>query len=107
MRRLLSVLPVICFAAACGDNEVVFEPLMVIDTPSFTLQPGEEKFYCYFTSLPATEAVGIRRAASSMPEGSHHMIVFKTRERVAPDNTFGECDDFGGMMEGGGLDVPV
>jgi hypothetical protein len=96
--------PVLLLMAACADDPAVAQ-IMHVTTPEFTLQPGEEKFYCYFTSLPSADS-GIRRVASSMTPGSHHMIVFKTKEAGQPDGTFGECDGFGGM-DGGSGGIPV
>ena len=91
---------------ACSDDEPVSGETFTIDTPSFTLQPGEEKFYCYYTTLPNAEATGIRRAASIMPPGSHHMIVFKSRTAREPDGTLMECENFG-MGSGGITDIPM
>jgi hypothetical protein len=105
MRTATLSLFLLLAVTACGDESVTGETF-TIDTPSFTLQPGEEKFYCYYTTLPTTEATGIYRMASSMPAGSHHMIVFKTRTAQQPDGTFAECEDFG-MGAGGLTDVPT
>jgi hypothetical protein len=93
--------------AACSDApESTVGETITIDTPSFTLQPGDEKFYCYYTTLPNAEATGIHRMASSMTPGSHHMIVFKTRTPQMPDGTFAECQNFG-MGSGGLANIPV
>jgi hypothetical protein len=91
--------------AACSEPDVTGETI-AIETPSFTLQPGEEKFYCYYTTLPNAQRTGIYRMRSSMPPGSHHMIVFKTRTAKAPDGTLAECENFG-MGDGGIADLPV
>jgi hypothetical protein len=91
---------------ACSDSEPALGDTMTIDTPSFVLQPGEEKFYCYYTSLPNAEAVGVHQMSSSMPPGSHHMIVFKTRTPQAPEGSFAECENFG-MGDGGLANIPV
>lgn len=106
MRALCIPLVVSGLLAACGDSGPALGDTITIDTPSFVLQPGEEKFYCYYTTLPNTEAIGAHRFTSSMPAGSHHMIVFKTKKAMAPDGTFAECDNFG-MGDGGIADVPV
>jgi hypothetical protein len=90
---------------ACSDDPMSDETI-TIDTPSFTLQPGEEKFYCYYTTLTNAEATGIHKMSSRMPPGSHHMIVFKTRTAKEPDGTFAECENFG-MGAGGLTDIPV
>lgn len=100
-----AALSLILAVTACSDDSASGETL-TIDTPSFTLQPGEEKFYCYYTTLPTTEATGIYRMASSMPSGSHHMIVYKTRTAQQPDGTLMECEDFG-MGSGALTDIPV
>ena len=103
----LSLLFLALTASACtSDDESVTGETLTIDTPPFTLQPGEEKFYCYYTTLPTAEATGIYRMASSMPAGSHHMIVFKTRTAQQPDGTLMECENFG-MGSGGITDVPA
>jgi hypothetical protein len=81
---------------------------MTIDTPPFTLSPGDrEKFYCYYTTLPTTEAVGLRRIASRMTPGSHHMIVFTHKTKQQPDGTLVECDGFGMGPGGGFSEIPV
>jgi hypothetical protein len=103
---LLALALPLSLAAACADDPGASTgETFAIDTPSFTLQPGEEKFYCYYTTLPNTAPSGIRRVASRMPPGSHHMIVFKTRSPLAPDDTLAECTNFG-MGDGvGGIPV--
>ena len=92
--------------AGCSEDPAASGEAFAIDTPSFTLQPGEEKFYCYYTTLPNAEATGIHRVASSMTPGSHHMIVFKSRSAQQPDGTMAECENFG-MGSGGLADIPV
>ena len=92
---------------ACTDEPAPAGEKLALDTPSFTLQPGEEKFYCYYTTLPNAAQTGVYKMSSRMPPGSHHMIVFKTRTPKMPDGTLVECENFG-MGGGGGLsDLPV
>jgi hypothetical protein len=101
-RTLLLAAPLLTIAvAACSDGEPAGETF-TIQTPSFTLQPGEEKFYCYYTTLPTDDVRAIHAMASHMTPGSHHMIVFKTQTEQAPDGTFVECQNFGM-----GDDLPV
>jgi hypothetical protein len=106
MRAAALCLMIFALTACSNDDETVTGETLTIDTPSFTLQPGEEKFYCYYTTLPTAEATGIYRMASSMPPGSHHMIVFKTRTALEPDGTLAECENFG-MGPGGFTDIPM
>lgn len=101
----LSLLAASAAATACSDSAPPGEQYS-IDTPAFTLQPGEEKFYCFHTTLPNAEPTGIHRMASRMPAGSHHMIVYKVREPLAADGTLVECEDFG-MPGTSLLDIPL
>src|SRR2546428_74532 len=90
-----------------ADTGTTASPI-TIEPPSFTLQPGAEKFYCYYTTLPTTEATAFTRITSKMTPGSHHMIVFETKTPKRPDGTFEECTGFGIMSPGGGIpDVPA
>jgi hypothetical protein len=104
----LSLLPAVLLAlAACSDEpDAAPGETITIDTPSFMLQPGEEKFYCYYTTLPNAQPTGVHQVSSSMPPGSHHMILLKTRTAQAADGTFAECTNFG-MGNGGLADIPA
>lgn len=62
-----------------------------IVAPSFTLQPGEEVFKCYYTSLPEDHEVAVGRFRSVMTPGSHHLILDATESAVRPDGTFDDC----------------
>lgn len=104
MRKLASVAALAL--AACTDGYETAEPEMTIDpnapltlpvhghqitTPTVTIAPGEEKFFCYATSLPSSAPVGVKSWSSKMTKGSHHMIVFASDEPYAPDGTVKEC----------------
>lgn len=96
MRFLFLVVALTAPLTACGTSDPVLdEKLITIQTPSFTLQPGEEKFYCLYTTLPVDQDSGVHRVASHMTPGSHHMIVFKTKTQLEADGTFKECSNFG------------
>src|SRR5262245_60692597 len=107
---------VLLSAPACGGDDTVAEETappngtttppnaIAISTPELVLAAGEEKTYCFFTTLPTKAPIGVQRYRSSMTEGSHHMIVFLLREAAKPDGTFVECSK-GGLASG--LDVPV
>ena len=79
--------------AACTTSDTAEPPSSThtIETPEFTLAPGEEKTLCYFTTLPTDEPVAVSRYRSSMAPGSHHLIVYTTRTQTQPDGTLGEC----------------
>ncbi len=98
---------IIVALTACSTDASTPKPITV-DAPAFTLQPGEEKLYCYYTTLPTTEPTGFSRITSSMTPGSHHMIVFEARQPKRPDGTFEECTGFGIESPDGGIpDIPA
>lgn len=99
----LSLLPAVI---ACSDEPAATGETLVIDTPSFTLQPGQEKFYCYHTTLANAAPTGVHTMSSSMPPGSHHLIVYKVRTPWAPDGTLEECEGFG-RGDGERADLPL
>ncbi|MEO5625490.1 MAG: hypothetical protein ABIQ70_05740, partial [Dokdonella sp.] len=47
-------------------------------TPDIVVAPGEEATYCYYFHTPNTGTMGIRRWASTMSAGTHHMILYAT-----------------------------
>jgi hypothetical protein len=104
--RVAALSLLVAFTACTDDSGVGPGERITIETPSFVLQPGEEKFYCYHTTLPNAEPTGIHQMSSRMPPGSHHMIVYKMRTAKAPDGTLEECVDFG-MGDGGLADIPI
>lgn len=81
-----------------GDGGVVVptpppgvEAMVQIDVPSFELGPYEETTLCYYTTVRVDSELGIRGWQSSMTEGSHHLIMFFTRNATRPDGTLEEC----------------
>src|SRR5678815_3286922 len=49
-------------------------PSMTLTTPDLSLSPGEEKTYCYFTTLHSAGGQAVRRYSSRMTPGSHHLL---------------------------------
>src|SRR5512133_3598722 len=47
-----------------------------ITTPMFTLNPGDEVFKCFYTSLPTDTDVAAVKFTSTMAPGSHHFILY-------------------------------
>jgi hypothetical protein len=93
MKTLLAVV-----VAACGTDTPPQPPgenVYSIAVPDFTLQPGDEKFYCYYTTLPVAADTGVSSYASTMTPGSHHMILFFMPQPTEPDGTLTECQSFG------------
>src|SRR5262249_50860994 len=99
-RTMMKSIPAIALvAAACGSDTPPSPPekdVYSIAVPEFTLQPGEEKFYCYYTTLPVAADTGVKSYASTMTPGSHHMILFFMPKQPQPDGTLVECQSLGG-----------
>jgi hypothetical protein len=98
-------------SAADSGTETLAVPAsgFQIVTPDYTIGAGDEKFFCYYTTLPATEAVGVTKYQSQLTPGSHHMILYATQTNLQPDGTMVECEDglFGGFGSGGLSSIPV
>ncbi|HJZ85105.1 MAG TPA: hypothetical protein VKN99_08050 [Polyangia bacterium] len=73
-------------------------------SPAFTLNPGDEVFKCWFTSIASDTDIAAVKFSSEMTPGSHHFIVFTTAQAQRPDGTFEDCQGVGGT---GINDTPV
>lgn len=49
-----------------------------IVTPEIIVPAGQEITFCYYFRTPNTESMGIKRWASEMTPGTHHMIMYAT-----------------------------
>jgi len=105
----LRVLVIGSLVAACGSDAPTADdgPDAGLDTPArgfqvvsppITIHPGEEVTYCYYFHTPNTETMSIKRWASSMTPGSHHMIMYTTTTDAMPPGTISTegCGGFGG-----------
>jgi hypothetical protein len=101
------VLPCLLLAAACGGTEPADNPGVdampvtrgfQVVSPDITIQPGEEITYCYYFRTPNTEDMVIKRWASEMTPGSHHLIYYTTASDTMPPGTVSSsgCGAFGG-----------
>lgn len=119
---LLATLAAVPWPLHAGDDEVFrngFEicdggpgtpgcPGFQVQTPEIAVAPGEDTTYCYFFRAPNTDTLGIRRWASTMSAGMHHLIVYATydsgwnpAERQPPGTlTQGSCGLFDGGLAG-------
>jgi hypothetical protein len=77
---------------ACGGKPAATPDVPHIDFQSqtYTLQPGEEKYYCYTMRMPADRDVAIRRLVPTYGAGTHH-ILFSQAIATEPDG-FSECN---------------
>ncbi|MEO8704860.1 MAG: hypothetical protein ABI867_32710 [Kofleriaceae bacterium] len=88
-------LGLVAILAACGgggdDPPVNDTPVIEIVSTDITLQPGDEKTFCFYFHTANTETVAINKWVSEMSPGSHHMIYFSNLGSQPPDGTVDEC----------------
>jgi hypothetical protein len=94
--KLLSMCALMCACTAPSDPgpEMMLPPPaqgLQVASPEFTLQPGEEVFKCFYTSLPIDSDQAVTRYVSRMTPGSHHFILYLLNQATQPDGTFGDC----------------
>ncbi|MEZ4400777.1 MAG: hypothetical protein R3B06_12200 [Kofleriaceae bacterium] len=91
-------------AVDAGPGEIDAPPAPAdgfrIQSPDLTIEPGQEITYCYYTTIPTTQTLGIKRWSSTMTPGSHHLILFFGGNQ--PDGTIEANCGFGN-----GLPLPV
>jgi len=58
-----------------------------ISTATFTVNPGQEIFRCYHTTLPANTEIDVSRFESVMSKGSHHFILYRADTDTTPSGT--------------------
>jgi hypothetical protein len=59
--------------------------------PDAIVQPGEEKMYCWYITLPDDEDVYVGEYQAYQGEGGHHVVGFITMEDE-PDGTIVDCE---------------
>lgn len=109
MRGVLVVLLSVCapvWLAGCGsdsgDSGEGGDPPapgagFQITTPDITIAAGDERTYCYYTTIDVDETVGVKRWSSTMTPGSHHLILYFTQTENEPEGTISEnCNITGG-----------
>lgn len=81
-------------SGASGNTETTTAPTveMSLVTAPFEIQPGQELFKCFYTTLSNDTEAAVARFESTMSRGSHHMILFGLDKPGAPDGTLGDCN---------------
>lgn len=59
--------------------------------PEATVVPGEEKIYCWYTTLPDEQDVWVKEYQAYQGAGGHHVVGFITMEDE-PDGTIVDCE---------------
>jgi hypothetical protein len=88
MRRLIHSCAVVAAAlllassAGAGSADTVFAdgfeslPGFSVQTPDIVVPAGTSATYCYYFRAPNDTAIGVRRFASTMTTGVHHLILY-------------------------------
>lgn len=80
---LVNLLPG-CTSSSDDDNHVD------LVSTSYTLQPGEEKYFCYTMKLPADRELAITKLTPTYGKGTHHILFSQT---IAPEpEGFSDCN---------------
>ena len=87
---LLSVLAIypVTLLIGCMSSSSPDTPHVDFASLTYTLQPGEEKYFCYTTNLPADRDLAITRLTPTYGAGTHHILV---SQAVVPEPAFAEC----------------
>jgi Copper type II ascorbate-dependent monooxygenase, C-terminal domain len=76
-------------ATACTSSSSMPDtPHIDFVSDTYMLQPGEEKYFCYATNLPADRDIAIVKLSPTYGAGTHHILVSQT---LAPEPAFSEC----------------
>jgi hypothetical protein len=89
MRARLAPSTLLLLAAACGGSSGPSAPHIDFSSDAYTLQPGQEKYYCYAMNLPSTMQLGLTRIVPTYGQGTHHILMSQT---LVPEPAgFSEC----------------
>jgi hypothetical protein len=92
--RIQSTAPMLPMLVACAAmpstacTSDADTPHIDFVSDAYTLQPGEEKYFCYTTNLPADRDIAITRMAPAYGPATHHILL---SQAVVPEPTFSEC----------------
>ena len=99
MRSWIVPIVILPLFAACSagengagddDDDGSLEPVTIAMEP-WTVEPGEDRIWCRTMKLPSDVTLDVSRIRITMPEGSHHFILYRTNQDL-PD-AFGDCNE--------------
>jgi hypothetical protein len=67
-------------------------PDLRIESPDIDIQPGQEITYCWYFRTQNKKPLAITRWSSTMSPGSHHLIMFTTKDDVKQPGTVSTID---------------
>jgi len=96
----------LCVLVAACTSSPAEDPNSTTLDAKYTLQPGDEKYFCYTTTLPADRDIAITKMTPTYGISTHHILVAQTLTPEA--DGFSECPvlirDTWLPLYGGGLD---
>jgi hypothetical protein len=75
---------------ACGTSTPSEPDHVDLVSDPYTLQPGDEKYFCYTTNLPMDRDVALTKFTPTYGDGTHHILFSQTL--VAEPDGFSECN---------------
>ena len=84
-----SLLLVVLLSGCASSSEETSDHVDLVSTP-YTLQPGEEKYFCYTMRLPADRDVAMTKFTPKYGKGTHHILASQTIA-TEPEG-FSECN---------------
>jgi hypothetical protein len=104
----------LAFLVVVGCASTPDTPHLDFASDSYTLQPGDEKYFCYTTNLPADRDIAITKLTPTYGAGTHHILF---SQAVAPEPAgFSECPVlsratwvplYAGGKDSGALELPA
>lgn len=83
-------LPLLLLLMGCTSSSDEPTDHVTLESTPYTLQPGEEKYFCYTMRLPADRDVAITKLTPKYGVGTHHILAVQTIA-TEPEG-FSECN---------------
>jgi len=87
---LLSLLFLPSLIGCTSDSDSADENSVDIVAKDYTLQPGEEKYYCYTTRMPAGRDIAFTKLTPTYGAGTHHILL--AQAFATEPEGFSECE---------------
>lgn len=88
--------------SSCGSSEdspaATAASELTMGSPELTVEPGVEKMFCWYQTLPSEDDVWVTEFEGAQASGGHHVVAFTTIERQ-PDGTVQDCTNANDKME--------
>src|SRR5688572_29451584 len=85
----MRALPLLFLLVGCASSDEPQDHVDLVSAP-YTLQPGEEKYFCYTMRLPVDREIALTKFTPQYGLGTHHILVAQTLA-TEPEG-FSECN---------------